>query len=376
MQLEFVMGKISYGMAVGNYLPYSETFIYEQIQKGARYAPVVLARGQVPTRELFPYKDVIPLSSMAAMKYFLFRRSADFDRAVEEYGLRFIHAHFGTNGALVAPIAFRHKIPLAVSYHGVDVGVLMGKRIPANYWFYKRIYRDPFDKASLLLPASEELANCLVDLGAPADKIKVHRLGVNLDRFRSVPRGDGPARFIMIGRLVEKKGFDYGIRAFAKVAGSVSGVSLTIVGEGVCKSRLQSLVAELHVESSVHFAGKVPSDKMPAYLEQFDVLVAPCVVAKNNDRDSGLIVLKEAGATGMASIGTYCGGLPEIIDHGNTGLLVDQRNVDQLADAMMALAENSSLRREYGLAARAKMEREYDSVIQNQKLEALFDSLI
>ncbi len=367
------MGKIPYGMAVGNYLPYSETFIYEQIQKGARYAPVVLARGQVPTRELFPYKDVVPLSQAAALNYFLFRRSGDFDRAVREHNLRFIHAHFGTNGALVAPTARRHNIPLAVSYHGVDVGVLMGKHVPVNYWFYKRIFKDAFETASLLLPASEELANCLVDLGAPADKIKIHRLGVNLDRFRVVPRGDGPAKFIMIGRLVEKKGFDYGIKAFAKVAGSVPGVTLTIVGEGACKEQLKALVAELHVENSVVFAGKIPADKMPAYLEQFDALVAPCVVAKNNDRDSGLIVLKEAGATGMASIGTYCGGLPEIIDHGKTGLLVDQRNVDQLADAMMALAENPALRREYGLAARAKMEAEYDSVIQNGKLEELFD---
>lgn len=370
------MDRIRYGMAVGNYLPYSETFIYEQIQNSNRYSPVVLARGEAPARNLFPYDDVVPLSKGTALSYFVLRRSSAFDKAICENKLQMIHAHFGTNGSLIAPIARRHKIPLVVTYHGVDVGVLMGKHIPANYLFYKRIFRDAFNTANLLLPASEELANCLVDLGAPADKIKIHRLGVNLNRFRVVTRGDGPAKFIMIGRLVEKKGFDYGIRAFAKVASSVPGVTLTIVGEGALKDQLKALVAELHVENSVIFAGKVPADKMPAYLEQFDALVAPCVVAKNNDRDSGLIVLKEAGATGMASIGTYCGGLPEIIDDGKTGYLVEQRNVDQLADAMMALADDSSLRQKLGLAARQKMEVEYDSVIQNQKLEALFDTVL
>ncbi|SHK85404.1 glycosyltransferase [Fibrobacter sp. UWEL] len=369
------MKKIRYGMAVGNYLPYSETFIYEQIQKGERYSPYVLARGLIPSRNLFPYDDVAALSGITALSYFVWRNSKLFERTINENHLQMIHAHFGSNGALIAPTARRCKVPLVVTYHGVDVGVLLGEKVPLNYLFYKRIYKDAFETADLLLPASEELANCLVDLGAPAHKIKIHRLGVSLDRFRVAPRTEGPVKFIMVGRLVEKKGFDYGIRAFAKISSSVPQASLSIVGEGPLKDQLKALAAELHVESSVHFVGKIPADKMPVYLEQFDALVAPCVVAKNNDRDSGLIVLKEAGATGMASIGTYCGGLPEIIDDGKTGLLVEQRNVDQLADAMLALAENFQYRQKLGLAARAKMETEYDSVIQNAKLEQLFDTV-
>lgn len=369
------MEKIRYGMAVGNYLPYSETFVYDQMMNASRFSPFVLARGLVPSREQFPYDDVVALSKTAAMSYFLFRSAKLFEKTVREQDLKFIHAHFGTNGALIAPTAKRCNVPLVITYHGVDVGVLLGKHVPMDYLFYKRIYKDAFEMSNLMLPASEELANCLVDLGAPADKIKIHRLGVDLNKFTVRKREDRPIKFIMVGRLVEKKGFDYGIRAFAKVADSLPESSLTLVGEGPCKQMLQALAAELHVESRVHFAGKVPSDKMPDFFEQFDAMVAPCVVAKNNDRDSGLIVLKEAGATAMASIGTYCGGLPEIIDHGSTGYLVDQRNVDQLADAMKSLGESYELRQKMGLAARAKMETEYDSVVQNKKLESLFETV-
>ena len=115
---------------------------------------------------------------------------------------------------------------------------------------------------------------------------------------------------------------------------------------------------------------------MPAMLANYDVLVAPCIVAKNNDRDSGLIVLKEAGASAMASIGTYCGGLPEIIDDAKTGYLVGQRDVEKLAESMDALASDYSLRTQMGIAARAKMEAEYDTVTQNKKLEDLFDQFV
>ena len=115
---------------------------------------------------------------------------------------------------------------------------------------------------------------------------------------------------------------------------------------------------------------------MPELLANYDVLVAPCIVAKNNDRDSGLIVLKEAGASAMASIGTYCGGLPEIIDDGRTGYLVGQRDIDKLAESMDALASDYNLRTQMGIAARAKMEAEYDTVKQNEKLEELFGKIV
>lgn len=78
----------------------------------------------------------------------------------------------------------------------------------------------------------------------------------------------------------------------------------------------------------------------------------------------------------MASIGTFCGGLPEIIDDGRTGYLVGQREVEKLAESMDALAGDYSLRTQMGAAARAKMEAEYDTVKQNEKLEELFGKIV
>ena len=370
------MAKIPYAMAIGNWLPYSETFIYDQVKHARRYEPHVLARGLNPARENFPYDHVTSLNWLERLFYFKAYPSGKFARTIRESGSKFVHAHFGTNGALVAATADKVDVPLIVTLHGVDVGILLNEHIPANYLFYKRTYKRMFETAQLLLPASQELADCLVQLGAPERKIRIHRLGVDTSAFTPFKRPERPAQFLMIGRQVEKKGFEYGIRAFAKIAGKYGESTLTLIGKGPLQESLQALAAELGVQDKVIFRGSIPSQQMPALLADYDVLVAPCVVAKNNDRDSGLIVLKEAGASAMASIGTFCGGLPEIIDDTKTGYLVGQRDVDKLAESMDALAGDYNLRTQMGIAARAKMEAEYDTLRQNERLEEIFDRFV
>ena len=370
------MARIPYAMAIGNWLPYSETFIYDQVKHARRYEPYVLARGLNPARENFPYEHVTSLNALERTLYYAALPSGKFARVIRESGAKFVHAHFGTNGALVAATANKAGVPLVVTLHGVDVGILLNEHIPANYLFYKRTYKRMFETAQLLLPASQELADCLVQLGAPESKIRIHRLGVDTSAFTPFTRPERPAQFLMIGRQVEKKGFEYGIRAFAKIAGKHKESTLTLIGKGPLQEQLQSLAAELGVQDKVVFKGSVNAQLMPALLENYDVLVAPCIVAKNNDRDSGLIVLKEAGASAMASIGTFCGGLPEIIDDGRTGMLVGQRDTEKLAECMDALASDYSLRTQMGAAARAKIESDYDTVKQNERLEEIFDTIL
>ena len=370
------MTKIPYAMAIGNWLPYSETFIYDQVKHAKKYEPYVLARGLNPARENFPYDKVTSLGSVARMLYYAALPCSKFASVIRESGAKFIHAHFGTNGALIAATARKTDKPLIVTLHGVDVGILLNPHIPVDYLFYKRTYKRMFETAQLLLPASQELADCLVQLGAPDSKIHIHRLGVDTSAFTPFKRPDRPAQFLMIGRQVEKKGFEYGIRAFAKIAGKHKNSTLTLIGKGPLQESLQALAAELGIADKVIFKGSVAAQLMPALLAEYDVLVAPCIVAKNNDRDSGLIVLKEAGASAMASIGTFCGGLPEIIDDGRTGYLVGQREIDSLAESMDALASDYNLRTQMGIDARAKMEAEYDTVKQNEKLEEIFDRFV
>jgi len=226
------------------------------------------------------------------------------------------------------------------------------------------------DRAALHLCASQELADLLVrDLRVDPARIRVHRLGVDLSRFVPTVREDGPVRALMVGRFVEKKGFGYALRAFARVHREYPEATARIIGDGPLGPDLRRLVRDLGVDAAVTFLGSVDSDGVLAEMHRATVLLAPSVVARNLDRESGVIVIKEAAACGLPTVGTWHGGIPEIIEDERTGYLVPERDVDLLAARLRDLAAAPALGRELCAEARLKMEREYDTVVQNRCLE-------
>jgi colanic acid/amylovoran biosynthesis glycosyltransferase len=179
---------------------------------------------------------------------------------------------------------------------------------------------------------------------------------------------------IMIGRFVEKKGFEFGIRAFAQATQNLA-ARLILVGSGPRETQLRALVAQLGISERVQFAGPLPQTEVAALLQQSSVLLAPSVVAKDGNRESGLIVVKEASASGTVAIGTRHGGIPEIIDDGVTGFLVPERDVSQLADRLRRVLTDNDLRQRLASAGRQKMLREYDNRERVASLEALYDEV-
>jgi colanic acid/amylovoran biosynthesis glycosyltransferase len=149
---------------------------------------------------------------------------------------------------------------------------------------------------------------------------------------------------------------------------------LTIVGNGPLAGLLRELVAELGLTSRVEFTGALAPAELRARLGNADILLAPSVVAANGDRESGVIVVKEACACGVVPVGTRHGGIPEIIDDEVTGYLVPERDVDALADRLSRLASDRDLRRRMATAGRAKMEREYDNRQRVQALAEYYDA--
>jgi colanic acid/amylovoran biosynthesis glycosyltransferase len=108
-------------------------------------------------------------------------------------------------------------------------------------------------------------------------------------------------------------------------------------------------------------------------LRSSQVLLAPSVVDRHGNRESGLIVVKEASACATVPIGSRHGGIPEIIDDGVTGYLVAERDVASIADRMRRLVREPALRERLGAAAREKMRREYDNTARVRALEDLYD---
>src|SRR5690606_16399106 len=128
--------------------------------------------------------------------------------------------------------------------------------------------------------------------------------GVDLSRFQPGPPREGLPEVLMIGRFVEKKGFEYGLRAVAHARQRGASLRVSLIGEGERKGRLEALVRDLGLEDSVEFVGVATQDEVAARLRRASVLLAPSVVARGGNRESGLIVVKEAAASGVVPFGT------------------------------------------------------------------------
>ncbi|MFW6051292.1 MAG: glycosyltransferase, partial [Myxococcota bacterium] len=246
------------------------------------------------------------------------------------------------------------------------------RRLLPRYWPYAVTAPRMLERMSLGLCASTELLEMVHDLGVPRERLRLHRIGIDLTRFRKEERDPERPRVVMIGRFVEKKGFEYGLRAFARAARG-GHAQLVLIGGGEREAALRRIVCEEGIEAQVRFAGVLSNGAVAGELAHADVLLAPSVVTADGDRESGLVVVKEASASQVVPLTTWHGGIPDIVDDGVTGYLVPERDVESLADRLRTLLADPELRARLGEAARRKMEREYDNRRRVAALEEHYD---
>ena len=355
-----------------NFLEYSQTFVHEEVTHHRRYEVEVFARRRV-NADRFPFSPV----HVGGRLYGLTRYDAHFHRVFRERPFDLVHGHFGTGSLYAVPYAEKYGLPLLVTFHGYDVPLLRSAaRVYPENWPYALLARSLLARLSLGLCASGELLELLVEAGAPRERLRVYHLGIDLARFRRTRRPPVP-RVVMVGRFVEKKGVEDGIRAHAHALEKGARSELYLIGGGEREQKLRDLVAELGTGELVHFLGVRTSSEVAALLGESDVLMAPSVVGADGDRESGVIAIKEASACECAVLGTYHGGIPEIIDDGSTGFLVPERDAKTLGERLHAQLVDPALRERMGKAGRAKMEREYDLGRQvSGELEDYYDEAI
>jgi phosphatidyl-myo-inositol dimannoside synthase len=187
--------------------------------------------------------------------------------------------------------------------------------------------------------------------------------GVDTDRFRPDPasRAELRARYrlgqrptvVCLSRLVPRKGQDVLIRALPSIRQRVDGAALVIVGGGPYLATLRHLAERFRVSEHVTFTGGVPAAELPAYHAMADVFAMPCRTRGAGLDVEGLgIVFLEASATSVPVIAGCSGGAPETVQHNKTGLVVDGRSVDQVADAVTEILGDPDRAAAMGAAGR------------------------
>jgi glycosyltransferase involved in cell wall biosynthesis len=355
-----------------DFLPFSQTFVFEEIRLLQRHRVDVFAWRRL-NNDLFPHDPVY----VGGVPFLLTGYSGAFHSTFRSSSYDLIHAHFGTSGMYALPYAAQYHLPLVVTFHGVDVTVLNSwARFLPYRWPYAWLAPRLLQRMTVGLCVSTEIRDRLRALGAPAERLVIHRLGIDLREFTLGSRDPGRVDIHMIGRLVEKKGFEYGLRAFARVAADHPDAFLTIVGDGPRRRSLEQLTIDLGIGDHVSFTGVLPSREVSERLRRCDILLAPSVTGRDGNREGSPMVIKEASASQVVPVSTYHAGIPEIVEDGRTGFLVNERDVDGLVDRLERLVQDASLRARMGRAAREKMEREFDNRVQVDELETLYDRAV
>jgi glycosyltransferase involved in cell wall biosynthesis len=267
------------------------------------------------------------------------------------------------------------KRPVVLSAFPVELSLAISR-----YRFLVPLLRITFNKADLIVANSQYTKNLIASLGTPPEKIHVLYPGVDTSRYLNVRKDNAEKEFglhnvpilLTVARLVERKGTKYLVQAMPKILCAVPTATLVIVGDGPERNQLEREVRRLKLNDNVVFLGKVTEDKLLSLYQISDVFVLPAIVDSDGNTEGLGVVLLEAMSTQKPVVASRVGGIPEVVVHDQTGMLVEPGNPDELARAITYLLRNDQTSVKMGRRGRQRVEHIFDwNLIASAFLELL-----
>jgi len=224
------------------------------------------------------------------------------------------------------------------------------------------LLREKVDRSLFSVTISDYNRQFLADHGASKEKIHVIHCGVDSSSFGIFQKKiiKSPPRIGTLGRLVEKKGVDVLISACHILKQKELPFSLEIAGNGPLAVELKQRVSKLGLSSQIQFKGPVSHDLVPGWLSKLDLFVLPCKQDKKGDQDGIPVVLMEAMLTGTMVVSTKISGIPELVQNGQTGYIVEPNDPTALAEAIETAMQDDSVKMSIQKNAVAKVCADFD----------------
>lgn len=286
---------------------------------------------------------------------------------------KIIHSHFGNVGWADLGAACKLKAKHIVTFYGVDVN-----KLPVQYPVWRERYHQLFSKVDRVLCEGAHMAGCIVELGCPADKIKVQHLGVSVDEIEFTPRQwnkNEPMRVLIAASFREKKGIPYAIDALQIVAGKMP-IQLTIIGDA--GQDLDSQQEKVRILDALQRTGLKERTRLLGYQTHRAMLqeaythhlfLQPSVTALDGDTEGGAPVsIIEMLATGMPVVSTVHCDIPEVLGPAFSHLLAPERDIEKLADCILSLMDDPEGWPVLLQEGRRHIEREYSLQSQTESL--------
>lgn len=313
-----------------------------------------------------------PAASFRLKRLVVFLKSVWVARDVLRHPVGLVHTHFAWLSAGGSRVVSRLVgVPFSVTTHAFDIYSQKNDLLPLA-----------LQHAAKVITISEANKKAMLSMHPDtlSDKIQVIRCGIDLGYFRQEQPNHKPAQGLLkitsVGSLIEKKGHEYLIRACAALKARGVAVDCRIAGVGMLRQGLQALIRDLSLEESVILEGPRPQGWIKERLNQSDVFVLACVKDTSGESDGIPVALMEAMAMGVPVVSTPVSGIPELVRHESTGLLVPERDPAGLADAILRLVQDDGLRARLVEAARQGIEQEYNVADNAARLSRLFEAVV
>jgi glycosyltransferase involved in cell wall biosynthesis len=362
---------------MGEVVVYAETFgtpseVWMVRQARATGATVVTHEHLDP--ETFPFEPLVVVPRRPRLldrglrvvrwlasghRYHLHRSTARaLQEVLRERGAKVVHAHYGSAALRIAPVAARLGCRLLVTFHGFDVHMLP-QRDPA----YRRALAALFRQADCVIAISEFVAGRLAALGCKDARVLPIGVPVRPPRERAA---HDAVRILTVARLHPVKGVPDLVDA---VAAADAPVELDVVGDGPERAIVEARAAET---DRVRLHGALAPAEVARLLDRADLFVLNSRTLPTGEMEGLGISVLEAMEAGLPVVATRHGGIPEAVEDGRTGILVEERDTACLTRALEELARDADRRAAMGAAGRARVEERYALVRCAERLRRIY----
>ncbi|MEI6491413.1 MAG: glycosyltransferase [Verrucomicrobiota bacterium] len=277
-----------------------------------------------------------------------------------------LHIFFGNVAIHTIPLIRRGGVPAVISFHGSDVTGQIAT--PA----FAAARREMFGGVRLVLCRSQQLAERVAALGCEASKLRIMRTVLPpIVRVPHSPPADGRWHLVQASRLVPKKGIATALRAFAAFLKIHPQAKFTIAGEGPLEADLRALTSSLGISGSVEFRGFLSQAALTELYASAHIFLHPSETV-GGDVEGIPNSLLEAMASGLPSVVTDHGGIPEVIRNGITGVLCSERDWLGLSRSLLLLAEDPALYARLSLSGADFVSGEFSAAKQIANIENLY----
>ncbi|MDX9750454.1 MAG: glycosyltransferase [Flavobacteriales bacterium] len=352
----------------------AETFIRQHLE-GLRDVHLRLSDGELPARS----GDGTPLVALGGHDRIVDRiRAIPYGgrlnellrvrlvRELQRMRVQVLLAEYGTTGQRLVPVCAAANVPMVVHFHGHDA--YRPAYIKANNG-----YREMFAAARRIVVVSEHMRRQLLALGAPPEKLVTLVYGVDTALFAAADPAHAPAEFIAVGRFTGKKAPLTTLEAFRQVWAERPHARLVMYGDGALLDDCRRFVRQHALQGAVRFAGRAGTPAIARAMRSARAFVQHSVVAEDNDHEGTPVAIIEAMASGLPVVSTRHAGIPDVVAHGERGLLVDEHDVTGMAAHMLRMVDEPDLAAAMGRRGRAYVTAHLDKSMSLARLQATLE---